>query len=115
MLRSSDLHDFADERLAASLKSDNYEASSLRWGLSQIIDLYLEHQERILKEYVDQYHESDICLMKWAKVVIDDMDQGAFTTKEAAINKLHEAIGNLDIVINRNGELKEEAENERNS
>lgn len=110
LLRSSDLFDFADERLAATLKSDNHEASNLRWGLSQIIDLYLAHQERIVEEYVDQYHESDICLMKWAKVAIDAVDQGAFITKDAAINKLQEAIKNLNIIINRNGELKEEAE-----
>lgn len=110
LLRSSDLFDFADERLAATLKSDNHEASNLRWGLSQIIDLYLAHQERILEEYVDQYHESDLCLMKWAKYVINDMDQGVFPTKDMAINKLQEAIKDLDIIINKNGELKGEAE-----
>lgn len=110
LLMSSNLRDFADQRLADTLKSDNFEASNLRWGLSQIIDLYLAHQERILEEYVDQYHESDICLMKWAKSAIDAVDHGAFTTKDAAMNKLRETVEDLTIVINRNGELKEEAE-----
>ncbi len=38
------------------------------------------------------------------------VEQGAFTKKEAAINKLHETVANLDIVINRGGELKGKAE-----
>lgn len=114
LLQSSDLFDFADERLAATLKSDNHEASSLRWGLSQIVDLYLEHQERIVEEYVDQYHKSDICLMKWAKYVINEMDRGVFPTKGMAINKLQEAMKNINIIITRNGELKEEAEKLKN-
>lgn len=110
LLRSSALDDFADPLLGDTLKSDNFEAANLRWGLSQIIDLYLDHQERILKEYVNQYHESDTCLVKWAKSAIDMVEHDAFTTKDAAINKLRETVKDLDIVINRDGELKGTAE-----
>ncbi len=109
LLRSSDLAGFADQNLSDTLKSNDFETSNLRWGLSQIIDLYLAHQERILMEYVDQYHKSDIALVKWAKSAIEMVEQGAFRTKEGAINKLRETIESLTIVINRDGELKEKA------
>lgn len=47
--------------------------------------------------------------MKWAKSAIDMVEHDAFNTKDAAINKLREITENLDIVINRDGELKEKA------
>lgn len=109
LLRSSDLHDFADQDLADSMKSDDFEAANLRWGLAQIIELYIDHQERILKGYVEQYFKSDYELVRWSKSIIGMVDQGAFTTNTAAINKLREAVENLDIVIGRDGELKEKA------
>ena len=43
LLRSSDLADFADQGLSDTLKSGDFETANLRWGLSQIIDLYLAH------------------------------------------------------------------------
>ena len=110
LLTSSDLSNFATQYPTDIHSESNYEADTLRFGLSQIIDLYLAHQERILEEYVDQYHNSDIGLVKWAKSAIEMVEQGAFTKKEAAINKLCETIATLDTVINRNGELKEKAE-----
>lgn len=110
LLGSSALHDFADQDLGDTLKSDNFKAADLRWGLSQIIDLYLEHQERVIKAYVKQYLESDYERIRYVKTNIELVDQGAFGTKEAAIDALHKAIENLDIMINRGGELKGMAE-----
>lgn len=109
LLRSSDLADFADQGLSDTLKSNDFETSNLRWGLSQIIDLYLAHQESILSGYVGQYHKSDYELVRRSKYLIGMVDQGAFSTKDAAINALREAVGNLSVVIDRDGELKEKA------
>ncbi len=109
LLRSSDLADFADQNLSDTLKSNDFETSNLRWGLSQIIDLYLAHQESILSGYVDQYHNSNYELVRRSKYLIGMVDQGAFTTKDAAINALREALGNLTVVIDRDGEHKEKA------
>lgn len=109
LLMSSDLSDFATQNLEDTLKSDDFEKANLRWGLSQIIDLYLEHQERILTEYVDQYYESDIHLVRHAKFIIDAAGHGAYTSKDVAIRKLRKEAANLDTVINRDGELKEKA------
>ncbi len=80
LLRSSDLADFADQNLSDTLKSDNFETSNLRWGLSQIIDLYLAHQESILSGYMDQYHKSDYELVRRSKYLIGMADQGAYVS-----------------------------------
>ena len=61
-------------------------------------------------EYVDQYHKSDINLVRRSKFIIDAMDQGAYTSKNVAIRELREAVANLDTVINRGGEFKGKAE-----
>lgn len=110
LLQSSDLFSFADQNLADTMKSNNFEAADLRWGLSQIIDLYLAHQESILAGYVDQYSKSDICLMRRAKYLIGSMDRGGYQTKNVAIRELREAADILDTVISHDGELKEKAE-----
>lgn len=68
----------------------------------------------ILKGYVEQYFKSDYELVRWSKSIIEMMDQGGFTTKNAAMNKLREAVDSLNTVINRNGELKEKAEELKN-
>lgn len=109
LLKSSDLFDFADQGLGERLKSDDYDRQNLRYGLNQLIELYLAHQERILSEYVDKYHESDIYLVNRAAGLVSMVEQGAFKSWEAAANNLREAISILDIVINRNGELQEKA------
>lgn len=110
LLMSSDLSDFATQYPTDVHSESNYEADALRFGLSQIIDLYLAHQERIIEEYVDQYHKSDICLVRYAKFIIDAAGHGAYTSKDVAIRELRKEAANLDTVINRDGELKEKAE-----
>lgn len=110
LLRSSNLADFADQALADRIKPvKDIQASNLRWGLSQIIELYLGHQERILSEHLDEYHKSDTALIKWGKITISMVEQGAFISRDVSANKLRAAISNLDIVINRRGDLEEKA------
>lgn len=109
LLKSSALADFADQDLEDTMKSDDFEKANLRWGLSQIIDLYLAHQERIIKGYVDQYFKSDMHLVGHAKFIIDAAGHGAYTSSDVAMRDLREEIANLDTVINRDGELKGKA------
>ena len=110
LLQSSHLDDFTDEGLATKLSPEiDTEAQNLRWGLSQILELYLDKQEKILSEYCDQYHKSDIFKTKSALNTICAFEQRAWSTQDAAVNSLRETIADLDIVINRNGELKEKA------
>lgn len=110
LLTTSGLSDFATQYPTDVHSDSNHEAEALRFGLSQIIDLYLAHQESILAEYVDQYHKSDIALVRWAKFAIESVERRAFCTKEGAIKELREAVANLDTVINRDGELKGKAD-----
>lgn len=109
LLKSSDLSDFADRSLGDSLKSNNFEAADLRWGLSQIIELYLSHQERLLSAHVEQYKKSDAHLVRQGQRSISMIEQGAFVSREVAINHLRDAVNDLDIVIERNGELQDKA------
>jgi hypothetical protein len=105
LLQSSDLDDFTDEKLATQLSPKiDLEAQNLRWGLSQIIDLYLAHQENILSEYCDLYYQSDTYITRHAEKFINFFQPDAWPA-----DKLRETITNLDIVINRSGELKEKA------
>lgn len=110
LLKSSDFNDLSDDSAGDLPVTHPDHPCNLRWGLSQIIDLYLAHQERVIMEYVDQYHKSDIALIKWAKSAIEMVEQGAFRTKEGAIKELREALEKLNIVINRDEELKGKAE-----
>lgn len=99
LLQSSHLDDFTDEGLATKLSPEiDLEAQNLRWGLSQIIELYLAHQEQILAGYCDQYHKSDVYIMQQAEAKI-----------RMGSNSLREEIINLDIVINRGGAMKDRA------
>lgn len=109
LLQSSDLSDFATQYPTDVSREHNYEADALRFGLLQIIDLYLAHQESIIAGYVDQYNKSDINLVRESESLIGMVDHDAFNSKDAANNALREAMEHLDIVINRNGELKEKA------
>jgi hypothetical protein len=106
LLRSSGLNDFADAAYGEGYK---HEASNMRWGLSQIIELYLSHQERILSEHLDEYHKTDTALIKRARISISMVEQRAFVSREVTANKLRSTISDLDIVINRNGDLQETA------
>ena len=106
LLRSADLAGFSEGAYGEGHKD---QAADLRWGLSQIIDMYLARQEGILSKYVDQYHKSDICLLKSAGGLISAVEEGAFKSEEVAANRLREVIADLDTVIGRQGDLAEKA------
>jgi len=107
LLQSSHLDDFTDEGLATKLSPEiDPEAQNLRWGLSQIIDLYLAHQEQIVSGYCDQYYESDIYLIRKAENEICMIEKGGRSTREETEGRLRVVIKNLDTVINRGGEVK---------
>jgi hypothetical protein len=106
LLRTSDLNAFTDDAYG---KEHPDTASNMRWGLSQIIELYLDHQERILSEHLDEYHKSDAVLIKRAKISLSMVEQGTFTSRKVSANNLRKAISNLDIVINQRGDLEGKA------
>ncbi len=110
LLRSSDLSDFADRALSEELQPNkDQRASNLRCGLSQLIELYLVHQEQVLQDYCNEYHQSDIWYVDRSAGRISMVEQGAFVSRDVAVTRLREAITDLDIVINRRGDLEENA------
>lgn len=111
LLKSSNLYDFADEDLANSINPEkNEESENLRWGLSQLINLCLDHQEKILSKYCDQYLESDFYLMEHSRVSINLIESGALRTQDDVKNSLNKTVVSLDTIINRGGILKLQAE-----
>ncbi|ODS33547.1 MAG: hypothetical protein SCARUB_01281 [Candidatus Scalindua rubra] len=107
LLNSSDLWSLADEDLASRLKSDNFEASNLRAGLQQIIELYLAQQEKILNEGIENMDGGDDWFIKRVRNIISMEKEGSFLSKKGAINELRGAIVFMDVVINRNGDGRE--------
>lgn len=102
LLRSSDLTDFNSENCIPGSLAE-IKADDLRYGLSQIIEVYIAKQEQILNSYVDQYEESDFWRIKRASQLISLA--GAYASNEMADVELREAHILLENVIARGGDL----------
>lgn len=99
LLRTSSLFSFADE-----------DEGCLRWGFSQIIDLYLEKQERITSEYADKYNKSNYILLTHAEKGLKNCKDGMFNTVDATVNFLKKDIKDLDVIIAHSVEFSERAQ-----
>lgn len=100
---SSFFSGFADD------SSGEGESANLRWGLQQMIDLYLDRQEKILDEYKEKYECFDLVLLKKGENTLKIVEEGAFVGKEAAHDALRRAVSFLDVVMERENEYKEKA------
>lgn len=103
LLRDADLDYFIGATYEENFKA---EASNLKWGLFQLIELCVDRQDKTVSDYADQYYNSDLYIVKSAVGTIEMMEQGAFRD---ALARLRDVIKDLDIVINRGGELKDKA------
>ena len=102
LLQSSDLRGF---------EGDEEVNINLRWGVSKIIEMLVEKQKELLETHVDQYRDSDIHLLKDAARRYKYIDQQGFHySAKFNIDYLKDAIKNLDIVVERNGNLAELSE-----
>jgi|GEM_PF-1894074 len=110
LLRTSTLLSFAEEDEGSLKPEIDMNKSNLRWGLSQILDLYLEKQEKILSDYADKYNKSDYVLLTGAEKSLKNCKNGMFATVDATINCLKKDIEDLDIVIARSVEFSERAQ-----
>lgn len=86
------------------------EKEDLRWGLQQIVDMYIEKQESIIEKYTTEYWNSDIRLVESAKGFLSMIKEGAFMPGTDITERLKEHMNNLDTVISRDGELRDDAE-----
>ncbi|MDH3976856.1 MAG: hypothetical protein OEV42_21555 [Deltaproteobacteria bacterium] len=87
-----------------------HKSANLRWGLLQIFQFYLEGQQKILEEYLEKYNNLDLVLLKRGEKLLELVHYGAYTHEERANEMLKEAIGYLDVVIERGSEYKGVAE-----
>lgn len=104
LIATSSLTGFSSEN-----GNDNL-SDSLRWGIQQIIELYLEKKKRILHEYSERFNNFDLVILESGKRVFETFLQGADRTREGKVESLKRAIESFDIVIERGGALKAEAE-----
>jgi hypothetical protein len=115
LIGNSGLSYFADIELDQYLApTKNINAANMRWGLSQLLDLYLEKQERIVSAYTDRYNQCDYIILTDAEKGIDLCKQGMWNTYEAATEALESGILNLDGVIERSDEFRDRAKIARN-
>ncbi|MDH3973334.1 MAG: hypothetical protein OEV42_03550 [Deltaproteobacteria bacterium] len=89
--------------------SDN-RSDSLRWGIQQIIELYLEKKKRILTEYSEKFNDFDLVIFQRGKNQLQSVLQGSCITRASEEKPLKSAMESFDIVIGRGGPLKGEAE-----
>lgn len=110
LLETSSLHLFSDEDMGTRIHPEvDTNKTNLRWGLSQIIDLYVEKQEMIADEYLNQFLNSDYVLLTHAEKGIELCRQGMWNTVEATIKSLKDDIYALDMVIDRSEEFRDRA------
>jgi len=84
--------------------------SSLRWGLFVLFELYLEKQQKILEDYHEKFNNFDLVILNRGKNQLKTVLQGSCITRAAEVKPLKSAIESFDIVIERGGPLKAEAE-----
>lgn len=106
LLRTARLADF--DRDAYYDRKD--EADRLQHGLCQLVNLYLEKQERVLDTYAEQYQSSDEYVLEQAAGVWEAVKQGAFLTGYGAKRRLREVLTDLETVIERDGQGRPRAE-----
>ena len=108
LLRSSNLKEFSNEGEGLNVVKTDLDREMLRHGLFQIIELYIDRQEKIVAKYVDQYNNSDESMVLSATQTICTFDESVWTP-EGAAERLRESIKDLEVVIGRGGELAGDA------
>lgn len=111
LLKGADLCEFADIAFHTLSPGDQLDgdALELRWGLSQIIDMYLEKQKRILSKACG-FQNDDLDVINRAEHAINLVGQSYDGTKTDGLYKrLEKAVKDLDNVINEEGDFAEKA------
>lgn len=109
LLGTAKLSDFDSDNFYQGTQG-KFEAESLQYGLSKLIDLYLANQEQVLESYVDEYIESDEYLLEKASELIKVTEEGAFITGHIPLAPFCKAINGLETIIDRNPTFRPMAE-----
>lgn len=80
-----------------------FEVENLQFGLSKLIDLYLDDMERTVATFADEYLDSDEYLVERAAALVKMTEEGASITGHIPKAQFCETLGNLQTVIDRKG------------
>lgn len=111
LLKGANLCEFADSALDTLNPGDSIDgyAVRLRWGLSQLIDMYLEKQNSILSKAVG-FENDELDNLQRTEHALNLVGQSNDSIDTTVLYKrLERAVGNLDEVINGNGHFVEKA------
>lgn len=103
LIASSSMTGFSNEN-----RAEEYSANR-RWGIQQIIELYLDQQKRILDEYMERFHNFDLVILEKGKNQLESVLKGVYIKKADEVEPLKKAIEYLDIIIERGGDFTAEA------
>lgn len=77
------------------------ESADYRWGLNQLVEMYLERQERKLNEMQMKY--SNEVFIKDALMTYEMVNAGAYNSHEMSLESVRKAINKLNLVISEFG------------
>ncbi|MFA7185461.1 MAG: hypothetical protein WC082_11230 [Victivallales bacterium] len=79
--------------------NSNPDGAEYRWGLNQIVELYIDHQERKLNELHDKVFNSPEEVIKAAESNCEMIRNGAFLSGEAALETCRKELVKVNRVI----------------
>lgn len=100
LLTVSNFEGLAEDDAPDTYFNSNIEKQDLRLGFGILLELYLEHQQKILNEYMDSSYKGNSWFTNKARNIISLEESGAFSSNELAINELMGAIAILGVVLN---------------
>ena len=109
LLKTARLSDFDSGECYKGTPGEQ-EAANLQWGLSMLLDLYLTDQEQALKNFADEYLESDDYLIESAYLFYGMFKEGAFIPGKGTLDRFRKVLKGLETVIARNSVLRPKAE-----
>ncbi len=102
LLETSNLNEFSD--------NSSPQAEDLRYGLAQIIDLYLARQQHLIAGTLPKNSNDDRGQLLWAQVTMDHVREGYYNTKEAALQDMHKVSVTLNELIRKSSEYGDRAQ-----
>ncbi len=79
--------------------SSHSDGAEYRWGLNQIIELYIDHQEKKLNEFLDKISNRPEEVIKVAESSCEMIRNGAFLSAEAALETCRKGLDRINRVI----------------
>lgn len=83
--------------------NEHVDGAEYRWGLNQIVEMYLEKQERKLNEIQMKHSNSPEAFIKDALTTYEMINQGAYRSHEVGLEKVRKALNKINLVISEFG------------